>query len=319
MAETTTVAASSPVEDQDPFNGQTPSLSEFQAYRQSGEVPARFKPPAESAPADTPEETVKPDAPESEPEDDQEPIHKGSGAEKRIKQLLAKVKELEAAQQAKPDVAPAPSPAPQLPPTRPKPTIEDKKADGTPKFTSYDEYYEELADWKAEQKIEAARQQQVQQQQVQKVQDNVEAARRRYGEDFDTVIEPTVGEIMGNKDIPMEVKRMMAFSDVLPELVFTIGSDQKTKQELVRLSKSDPLRAMRYIATLEVGIRQELAAPEPEEKEEKAPEPRKTSAPKPPAPVTGAVSRAFDVSDESLLPEDWMRKRNAQVARRRTG
>jgi hypothetical protein len=151
------------------------------------------------------------------------------------------------------------------------------------------------------------------------VQDNVEAARRRYGEDFDTVIEPTVGEIMGNKDIPMEVKRMMAFSDVLPELVFTIGSDQKTKQELVRLSKSDPLRAMRYIATLEVGIRQELAAPEPEEKEEKAPEPRKTSAPKPPAPVTGAVSRAFDVSDESLLPEDWMRKRNAQVARRRTG
>ena len=53
MAETQ--AVSSPAEAADPFEGQTPTLAEFNEYRNSGELPERFKPAvAESAPADDP-------------------------------------------------------------------------------------------------------------------------------------------------------------------------------------------------------------------------------------------------------------------------
>ena len=108
----------------------------------------------------------------------------------------------------------------------------------------------------------------------------------------------------------------MADSDVLPELVYTIGTDDKTMKELERLARTNPTQAIRYIATLEAGIRQELAADDEEVVEEKAPEPKKTKAPPPPSPVTGASSRGFDVSDDSLSAEEWMRQRNRQIAQR---
>lgn len=322
MAETQ--AVSSPAEEIDPFHGETPTLREFNEFRVTGEVPARFKPAekAESASADAPEQTAESEHPESDPGETQEPP-KGSAAEKRIKQLLAQNKDLERrlAAQAKPDETPASSAEPaQATTPRPKPKIDDKKPDGTPKYANYEEFVEELADWKADQRIERVRQQDAQQAQVQKVRDNIEEAQKRYGDEFDEVIEPAAGAINGNKDIPLEVKRMLSQSDVLPELLYTVGTDQKTMDELARLAKVNPIQAMRYIATLEVGIRQELAASESEEEPEEevpAPEPKKTSAPKPPAPVTGGSSRAFDVSDESLSAEDWMRKRNAQLERRR--
>jgi len=97
-------------------------------------------------------------------------------------------------------------------------------------------------------------------------------------------------------------------------LIYTIGTDQKTMKELERLSRVNPSQAIRYIATLEAGIRLELAA---EPNAAATPEPKKTAAPKPPSPVNGASSRAFDVSDESLSPDDWARKRNQQLASRR--
>src|ERR1035437_2743628 len=137
MPEVLTPAASSPVEVVDVFNGQTPTLREFNAYRQSGEVPERFKPAeaAEAATADTPEQTADSEnVTDSETEETQEQPHKVSGAEKRIKQLLAENKALKEAQQAKPNVVSAPSAAPQFPPTRPEPVRYDANEDGTLKY-----------------------------------------------------------------------------------------------------------------------------------------------------------------------------------------
>jgi hypothetical protein len=105
------IADSTPAEVEDVFQGQSVSLSEFSKYRADGELPSRFKP------NDTPEETVVPEAeepepePESEPDATQEPPQKVSGAEKRIKQLLAEKKELERKLAGKPDVQPDPSTA----------------------------------------------------------------------------------------------------------------------------------------------------------------------------------------------------------------
>ena len=318
-----TQAASSPAEAADPFNGQTPTLSEFNSYRQSGEVPPRFAP--EPVPAAVPAEGDEPEnAPHPAAEDDQElPEGIGNKARRRFEKLLADKKELErrlaAVQTAKPETQtalPAAPEAVQTAPTRPEPTVADKNADGTLKYADYAAFIKDLGRWSAEQTLYESRQRDMQQQQGQQVQQKVESDRERYGEEFDTVIEPTAGAIMSNKQIPLEVKRMLAQSDVLPELVYTIGTDDKTMQKLVRVAQSDPQQAMYYIAELSAQIRAELAAPVAETESHEAPEPRRTSAPKPPSPVTGPSSRAFDVSDESLSAEDWMRKRNAQVARR---
>ena len=318
-----TQAESSPAVEVDPFNGQTPSLQEYNQYRTSGEVPERFKPAevADPAPAETPAEGDKPENdPEPAPDDDQEPPEGiGNKARKRFEKLLAENKALKAAQQAKPDVIPASSAAPQVAqtaPTRPEPTVNDTNADGTLKYADYGAFVKDLGRWSAEQTLHESRQREIQQQQNRQIQENIEEGRKRYGEEWEKVIEPTAGSIMGNKSIPNDVKTMLAQSDVLPELVYTIGTDQKTMQKLESLARTNPLQAIRYIATLEAGIRQELAADEAEPAES-APEPKKTNAPKPPTPVAGPSSRAFDVSDESLSPEDWARKRNADLARRR--
>lgn len=318
---TPTQAVPSPAEVQDPFNGQSPTLREFNSYRVTGEIPARFTPAEEAAPApagDTPAEGDESEtAPETAPENDQEPPEGiGNKARRRFEKLLAENKALKAAQQAKTDVTPVPSPAPQaaqVAPTSPEPTINDTKEDGTLKYADYSDYVKALGRWSAEQTLHEAHQREVQQKQVSQVQESVENARKRYGDEFDSVIEPTAATIMGDKTIPIAVKQMMADSDVLPELIYTIGTDQKTMKELERLARVNPSQAIRYIATLEAGIRLELAA-EPDAAA--TPEPKRTSAPKPPSPVTGASSRAFDVSDESLSPDDWARKRNQQLARR---
>lgn len=320
-----TQAVSSPAEAADPFNGQSPTVHEFNTYRATGEVPARFTPAEDAEPATA--KTAEGDEPENEPvtalDDDQEPPEGiGNKARRRFEKLLAEKKELErklAAQQAKPDVQSAPSAASQTEQAsakRDKPTIQDKNTDGTPKFSTYEDFVEDLADWKAEQRLESARRNEQQQRQIHEVQQNVERDRERYGEEFEKVLEPTAAAIMGNKAIPMEVKRMIAASDVLPELIYTIGTDEKTMQKLVRVAQSDPQKAMFYIAELSAGIRQELAATE-SEATEPPPEKKPTNAPKPPVPVTRSSSRAFDVSDESLSPEDWARKRNSQLALRR--
>jgi hypothetical protein len=44
--------------------------------------------------------------------------------------------------------------------------------------------------------------------------------------------------------------------------------------------------------------------------------PRKTSAPKPPSPVGGSSSGVFDVNDENGSADEWMHRRNAELARR---
>ncbi len=308
-----TQAVSSPAEAVDPFNGQSPTLREFNSYRVSGEVPARFMPEEAAPAAAEPAEGEEPETePEAAPDEDQAPEGIGNKARKRFEKLLAEKKELERKLAAKPDAQPAPSAAQPL--TRPEPTVEDRKPDGTLKYADYADFIKDLGKWSAEQTLHEAQVRQSQQKNFEEVQEKVERDRKRYGEEFGKIIEPTAADIMGNASIPMEVKRMLAKSDILPDLVYTLGTDKNTLQKLVQLAKTDPQSAMYYLAELSADIRQELAKPD----ETQAPEPKKTTAPKPPSPVTGASSRAFDVSDESLSADDWVRKRNQQLARRGT-
>jgi hypothetical protein len=318
MPEETVVAAPSAAEVEDVFRGEQPTLDEFNAYRKTGELPERFKPAekAESDPADAQEETEESEAEEaeteseSESEEAQEPPQKGSGAEKRIKQLLAKNKELESKLASISDVKPESSPAKvDVPATRTKPTAEDKDKDGNPKYQTYEDFVEDLADWKAEQRYEAVKREQQQQEAQRALQKQVEDARERY-EDVDEVIFPAAQAINEAK-IPQAVKEVFAQSDLFIDLCYVVGSDENELNKFIKLAQSNPRAAIGKVFEYERGIREELNG------EKKAPEPKTTKAPKPPSPVGGASTRAFDVSDESLSPEEWMRKRNAEVSRRR--
>lgn len=326
MAEQTVAAASSAEETPDVFNGASPSLAEYMRYRNDGEVPERFKPAeteAAAAPAEPSEGEQPESVPEAEPEEQQEkPQHKKPTAEERIAQLEATIEKIRrgAGIKRETEVAPVAQTQPAAQPTqytRPKPTVEAKNEDGTSKYGTYEDYVEDLADWKAEQRIVAERREQSQRQQAQELQSKIDEARTRYGDAFDDAVKPALQAINGDQRIPVAVKAMLGESENVSDLLFTLGSDPKALESFIETARTKPGQALRHIAILEAEIRQELQRPAKPAQE--SPAKTQTAAPKPPSPVGGASSRAFDVSDESLSPDEWARKRNADLARRKRG
>jgi hypothetical protein len=176
----------------------------------------------------------------------------------------------------------------------------------------YAEVHAAMADYLADVRDNFRSREQAAQAASKEIAEKTEQVRSRYGEEFETILEPTAATLMGDNAIPPDVKRMIALSDVLPELLHAIGSDPKKLETLVQAAKTDPLRAYRYIATLEAGIKSDTSKDDGESAPRndkgqftKADTPAKqTSAPKPPEPVGGATTRAFDVSDESLSYSD---------------
>lgn len=316
MSNQLTETVSSPVQD-DPFQGQEVSMSEFSRYREDGELPERFKTAedADPAPADAQEETEESEesdeaASESATDEVQEKPQKG-GAEKRIKQLLAKQKELEV-QLAQKGVTPVPPTVQPTQYTRPKPTADDKVSDGTSKYSTYEDFVEELADWKAEQRMVAAQREYQQNAAQTALQGKLDEARTRYS-DADEVIFPAVKSI-SESAIPLIVKDVFDKSDVFVDLCYVVGSDPDELKSFISLAQTNPRAALAKVFEYERGIKEELSRAS---KDTATPEKKITSAPKPPSPVGGSSSRAFDVSDESLSADEWFRKRNQAIEKKR--
>lgn len=316
MAEETQSASSTEVEDV--FQGKQVSMDEFSRYRQDGELPARFKPAAaESAPDDTLEETEKTEgenlepATDSEPEDKQELPPKATPAEKRIKQLLAEKKELERKLEEKTGVKTEPAPV-EAKAAFPKPTAEDKNPDGTPKYKEYEDVIEAISRWAAKEERTKWEREQREQDGKKALQVKLDDARERY-DDADDVIFPA-NQAIQTAQIPLVVKEVFAQSDLFVDLCYVVGSDPEELKKFLTLARTNPRAAIGKVFEYERGIREELAK---NTDGGETPVPKKTSAPKPPVPVGGGSSRAFDVSDESLSPNDWMRKRNAALQKKR--
>jgi hypothetical protein len=324
-----TPAASSPAETPDVFQGQTPTLAEYNTYRQDGKVPERFKPaePAESAPTDAPEETADTDAPDSDPEEAQEQPQKPvSPAEKRIKQLLAEKKELQrkleaAAKPTQPDSSTAQAqPAPQnydewrktFKPSEfvtkygeqnPEATYEDAQAAMFDYLTKAEKHFRSIED-----RVNAEKQ---------ALDAKVSEAKERF-ENFDEIKETFLSKVLQGTTplIPLPVLSIINDSDYLADLIVVLGGDEAKLKQFADLARTNPNKAIREVARAEALIAAEHAkgtTPRGEDGKFKAPEKRSTSAPKPPSPVGGGSSRAFDVSDDSLSADEWMRKRNQQL------
>lgn len=302
-------------EVEDVFKGENVSLSEMNQYRADGELPERFKVVAESAPDDTPEETETAEgeslepSPDSDPDDKQEP--KPSKRDKRIQQLLEKNNELERKLAEKQDVKTESSPAAATH-THPKPTPEDKNPDGTPKYKDYEEVVEAIGRWAAKEERTTWEREQSEREAKKSMQAKLDEARTRY-DDADSVIFPT-NQAIEDAKIPIAVKQVLYDSKVYIDLCYVIGSDPDELKSFISLAKSDPRSAIGKVFEYERGIGEVFSKLRDDEGKFKAPETRKTSAPKPASVVNGASSRAFDVSDESLSTEEWAKQRRQQLA-----
>ena len=100
--------------------------------------------------------------------------------------------------------------------------------------------------------------------------------------------------------------QQMAFIKTLPnsaDVAYYLTKNHSETRAIARMDNTNAWRAL-------MNISHQLArGGAPIEK-------KTTKAPKPPAPVGGSSSRAFDVSDESTSADEWFRRRNADLKRR---
>lgn len=318
MSEQTTVAESSPaiaVESGPMVNWSSDQRAEFRRTGNMPEAPKKVEAPAASGTEQIPtSETEKVEsAGETEaPKPQQEQQRKGKGAEQRIMQLLSETKSLRAeldALKSKP-VEP-PKAAQQVEPprqqyTRAKPTLEDKSADGkTLKYATYEDFVEDLADWRAEQRWAQSQAQQAQQIQQREVAAKVSDAKTRYA-DFDQKSVPFVKSFVEDGAIPFAVKAVVSQSEVWPDLVYTIASDQKESAHFLEMARTDWGKAIRYVALTESLIREELeSAGKKTAPATQTPAKTQTAAPKPPSEVGGRSAAPPDALESAAKANDF--------------
>jgi hypothetical protein len=313
MAEETAVAESSAAAATETA---APKFTQFDGWDEDGNPVVQKKPEspraamaarpdkADAAAADTSKETKSDDAADSAAKSKQE-THRKPGAEDRIKELIAKNKKLETdleearkpketkaadSSTAKPEAKPAPAPV-----TRPKPAQADKTADGKAKYATYEEFIEDLSDWKAEQRIEGLKREQQVAQQRQTLGRQLEEARGRYA-DFDTVTKPLITEML-KPDIPPAVFAVINDSPVLADLLYTLGGTEATKADFLDACRTNPGKALRVALLVEQEVTKELAKgkggaggagkKEGEGEGESTPAAKQPRAPKPPTEVGG--------------------------------
>lgn len=277
-------------------------------YRKTGEMPTPPKKTEEAAPSSEAKPAEISPAPEAEIKQEKPAkVEKPKPtAEERIAQLEATIEKIrkgagiEQRQETKPQEQPKPI-EPQ--PTRTKPTAEDKEKDGTPKYKTYEDFVEDLADWKAEQRQAAWERSQQERAQRQELDTKVADAKQRYGESaFDEVIKPTTEAIVGDRAIPDIVKARLSRSNVMVDLIFTIGGDAKELATFQNLAKTDPFGAIDYIVLTESLIRDELAG---KQKSDPPPAKPQTQAPKPPAEVGGRAATPGDALESAVKAGDY--------------
>lgn len=265
-----------------------------QEFRKTGELPGTTKEtpkkPEESAPSDPPKEAEADagDPPPPKTEQERSERDKAKSA-KRFNDLLEENKRLKADLETRKPSEPKPEPKAEVapPPTRPKPTVDEKNPDGTPKYKEYEDYIEELADWKAEQREVKAKREAEQSDQAKKTLAKVDEAKSRY-ENFTEVVKPFV-DALADPKIPGVVRAMVDDSEVFADLAFVLAGDDK----FLDMAKTQPGKAIRFIALTESLIAEELAG-KPKPADEEAPVKPKTQAPRPPSEAGGRAAAPPD-------------------------
>ncbi len=325
MAEETVVAESSAA-------AAAPKFTQYDGWDDEGNpvVSKKVSPTpenADAAAADTSKEMETDDAADSAAKKTQE-THRKPGAEARIKELTTRARQLEREleearkpKETKADSSPArqteQKPA-EVEATRPKPTNLDKGADGKPKYASYEDFVEDLADWKAGQRIANQQREQQANTQRQALARQLEEARARY-QDFDPVTKPLIQDLL-KPEVSREVFAVINDSPVLADLLYTIGGTEATKADFLEACRSNPGKALRVALLMEQEIVKELgkgkaAKTDGEGEGKKGPAAVQPRAPKPPAEVGGRGATAEDALISAAKTGDF-RSFDAEQSRR---
>lgn len=258
-------------------------------------APAEQQPPAttEQVSAQTTEqeqqqgqtEGEKPEGTEQQPADKTEQPKKG-GVQKRIDELTRKAHEAEREAAFWREQA-AKSQAPSTDAT--KPARDD--------FATDADYFEALADYKAEQKVGEFRKQQ-QAEALNKAEQTQTATRfELYQERVAASLEaiPDYAEVVGASDVPAapHVLESILDSDSGPQLAYHLAKNPELAEQLNAMT---PVQAAREIGRLEA----QLAQP----KTETTPPKRTTNAPAPITPVRGSNGQ-FTKSAEQMSDAEW--------------
>jgi len=239
-------------------------------WRQTGKLPSS----EESAPSKEnsapPDEDGEKAAPASEA-GNQKDKPKRDDANTRIRSLNAENKQLKerlaALEKGKTDVKAEPSPAPEKPKEQPKglqppvkPKIEEFTGENAWKDyeAARDQYLEDLADYKAESRLQKHLQAQREEATQRELTAQIDAASERYGAEARGAIGMAADAVMA-ADIPAAVKAIINDSDVMIDLLYTAGSSPDELSAFVALAKSNPSAAIRKVVLLEGLVKQELA------------------------------------------------------------
>lgn len=341
----------------------TPEVKEFNSWDADG-TPIRVEPPSKSDSATDKEKTAVADsapqdkekksavtASDSATDKDTQPHRKTKeDTERRIQELLDRVKKSEErAEAAERKLQPekreqASQPAPVREEYKP---LDDKKFFTDNPKASYEDFIRAAAKheakWEAGQEVQKAivaeRQRIAMEAEAQKMTTAMDAAVERYGKEEAGKIIPALDVIVGDPKIPMAVKAMLNDSDVVVDLLYVLRSDEKAWGEFLTQAKSNPGLAIRKLVTTEALVREQLktnsgkkAAPErgddgkfqkTDADAEKTPEAAAEPKPRAPKPPTEVGGRAAGTGDElvsaakandfrSFEAEEWRRKRASQ-------
>ena len=294
---------------------ETWSSAQRTEWLKTGKTPEAPK-PAESAPAPPKENTSseasavehedETTAPDSDPGDRQEqpPAKKMSPAEKRIKQLLARQRELEEALEAtrKPAEEKRSDSKPSEQPAQGKPKQED--------FKTYDEYFEALAEWKAEQRIA----QRDQQREAKEAEARARAAEAEVAKSWkDRVAKtkaahPDFDAVFADADMdvtPVMQKAMLA-SEHGAEVAYHLAKHPEESERIAGLSNYEQALAIGEIIS---SIKAAAA------KSTQAPPKKTTSASKPPTELASKATPPADEAEAALADGDFARYRRIMNSR----
>lgn len=325
-------ATQTPVAESSPAFQIPTERAAYDKWRATGEIPESQ--PAESTPAkETSAEGEQPEgkgAPASEAgKQKQEP--KRSTAETRLNELLADLKtaglspaELKTYRREAPQQQKTEQPAKAAPEQTEKPvskleapTKPDPKDFEGKSWQEYeaakDKYNEEMAEYKANARLEKYVSDQKQEAAAKELQAKVDDATKRYGKDATTTINETATAIFTDAKVPEQVKSLLSDSPVLVDLLYVLGSKPEDLSDFLGSARSSAGAAIRKIVLVERLVMDELAKGSSgteatgrgEDGKFKAPEKKTTEAPPPPKEVGGRGGSPPDEVEDAVKRNDF--------------
>ena len=282
----------------------------YAEWRQTGKLPDKGRKPSKGEDSATSKPVDEESSESAAPVPETGTSKTGRSVEKRIDKLTAERealrKELDALKAAgkqdartpEPSSVPQPAEAPNQRPKRPK--QEDFNT-----WNEYqaadDKYLEDLADFKASQKIEEHTAKLRQEAATQAMQVKLNEAKSRYGEEAEPKIVNTAKTVFEDQKVPPAIKAAIGRSEVLVDALYVMGSDADELSSFVHLAATDPIEALRKWFTVEELVKKELGKSKPESPPETAPrtsdgrfQPVRKSAPAPTTELNGNSSPGGD-------------------------